>query len=117
MFNSFLDGSKPASSHAVCNANRAYAGAGRPRVSPASIEELPMVMRPKPEGGQLHHKGQIEVVSSLDRDGARFRYDIRFGVWVVFEGESDYIRRLLHGIRSGRTDPSGRYAAMYKRGT
>jgi predicted homoserine dehydrogenase-like protein len=33
---------------------------------------------------------------------------------VVFEGESDYIRRCFveYGVR---TDPSGRYASMYKR--
>src|SRR5436190_1188748 len=81
---------------------------------PASIEELPAVMRPKPEGGQLHHKGQVEVVSSLDHDGRTIPYDIRFGVWVVFEGESEYVRRCFteYGVR---TDPSGRYAAMYKR--
>jgi predicted homoserine dehydrogenase-like protein len=62
----------------------------------------------------LHHKGQVEVVSSLDRDGRAIPYDIRFGVWVVFEGESDYIRRCFmeYGVR---TDPSGRYASMYKR--
>jgi len=41
-------------------------------------------------------------------------YDIRFGVWVVFEGETEYIRRCFaeYGVR---TDPSGRYACMYKR--
>src|SRR2546427_4085894 len=71
-------------------------------------------MRPKAEGGQLHHKGQVEVVSSLDRDGRAIPYDIRFGVWVVFEGETDYIRRCFteYGVK---TDPSGRYACMYKR--
>jgi predicted homoserine dehydrogenase-like protein len=71
-------------------------------------------MRPKAEGGQLHHKGQVEVVSSLDRDGQSIPYDIRFGVWVVFEGETEYIRRCFmeYGVR---TDSSGRYACMYKR--
>ena len=41
-------------------------------------------------------------------------YDIRFGVWVVFEGESEYIRRCFmeYGVK---TDPSNRYACMYKR--
>src|SRR5437773_2010124 len=115
MFNSFLDGSKPAiEATAVCNATGLTPAPDGLAYPPASIEELPMVMRPKPEGGQLHHKGQIEVVSSLDRDGRTIPYDIRFGVWVVFEGESDYIRRCFteYGVR---TDPSGRYAAMYKR--
>src|SRR5256884_480498 len=115
MFNSFLDGSKPAiEATAVCNATGLTPAPEGLAYPPASIEELPMVMRPKSEEGQLHHKGQVEVVSSLDHDGRTIPYDIRFGVWVVFEGESDYIRRCFteYGVR---TDPSGRYAAMYKR--
>src|SRR5438874_3395283 len=115
MFNSFLDGSKPAiEATAVCNATGLTPAPEGLAYPPASIEELPVVMRPKSEGGQLHHKGQIEVVSSLDRDGRTIPYDIRFGVGVVFEGESVYIRRRFpeYGVR---TDPSGRYAAMYKR--
>jgi predicted homoserine dehydrogenase-like protein len=71
-------------------------------------------MRPRTEGGVLHHKGQVEVVSSLTVDGKPIPYDIRFGVWVVFEGETDYIRRCFeeYGVK---TDPSGRYGCMYKR--
>jgi predicted homoserine dehydrogenase-like protein len=71
-------------------------------------------MRPRAEGGQLHHKGQVEVVSSLERDGQLLPYDIRFGVWVVFEGDTEYIRRCFteYGVH---TDASGRYACMYKR--
>ena len=81
---------------------------------PASIDDLPSVMRPSEEGGQLHHKGQVEVVSSLEPDGRVIPYDIRFGVWVVFEGETEYIRRCFteYGVR---TDPGGRYACLYKR--
>jgi predicted homoserine dehydrogenase-like protein len=115
MFNSFLDGSKPAiETAAVCNATGLTPGPDGLTFPPASIDDLPMVMRPKSEGGHLHHKGQVEVVSSLERDGRAIPYDIRFGVWVVFEGESDYIRRCFteYGVR---TDPSGRYACMYKR--
>jgi predicted homoserine dehydrogenase-like protein len=115
MFNSFLDGSKPAiETAAVCNATGLTPGPDGLTFPPASIDDLPVVMRPKSEGGHLHHKGQVEVVSSLERDGRAIPYDIRFGVWVVFEGESDYIRRCFteYGVR---TDPSGRYACMYKR--
>src|SRR5204863_382698 len=78
---------------AVCNATGLTPAPEGLAYPPASIEELPAVMRPKPEGGQLHHKGQVEVVSSLDHDGRTIPYDIRFGVWVVFEGESEYVRR------------------------
>jgi len=51
-------------------------------------------------------QGQVEVVSSLERDGQSLPYDIRFGVWVVFEGDTEYIRRCFteYGVR---TDPSG----------
>jgi len=115
MFNSFLDGSKPAiECAAVCNATGLTPAPDGLAYPPASIDELPAVMRPGSEGGQLHHKGQVEVVSSLERNGRALPYDIRFGVWVVFEGDSDYIRRCFaeYGVR---TDPSGRYACMYKR--
>jgi predicted homoserine dehydrogenase-like protein len=81
---------------------------------PGSIDQIPALMRPKSEGGVLHHKGQVEVISSLEADGKPIPYDIRFGVFVVFEGETDYIRRCFHeyGVK---TDPSGRYACLYKR--
>jgi len=115
MFNSFLDGSKPAiESSAVCNATGltpAPDGLGFPS---CSIDNLPNLMKPRDEGGALHHKGQVEVVSSLERDGTVIPYDIRFGVWVAFEGETDYIRRCFseYGVK---TDATGRYACMYKR--
>jgi predicted homoserine dehydrogenase-like protein len=78
------------------------------------VDQIPNLMRPRDEGGVLHHKGQVEVVSSLERDGTPIPYDIRFGVWVVFEGESEYIRRCFseYGVK---TDDSGRYACLYKR--
>jgi predicted homoserine dehydrogenase-like protein len=115
MFNSFLDGSKPAiESTAVCNATGLTPAPWGLMFPPASVDDLPFVMRPRAEGGHLHHKGQVEVVSSLEADGRAIPYDIRFGVWVVFEGDTDYIRRCFteYGVR---TDPSGRYACLYKR--
>jgi predicted homoserine dehydrogenase-like protein len=115
MFNSFLDGSKPViECTAVCNATGLTPAPEGLSYPSGAIDALPTIMRPRAEGGCLHHKGQVEVVSSLERDGRTIPYDIRFGVWVVFEGESDYIRRCFmeYGVR---TDPSGRYACMYKR--
>jgi predicted homoserine dehydrogenase-like protein len=115
MFNSFLDGSKPAiETSAVCNATGLTPAPEGLAYPPASVDAIPSVMRPREEGGCLHHKGQVEVVSSLERDGRPISYDIRFGVWVVFEGETEYIRRCFteYGVK---TDPSGRYACMYKR--
>ncbi|MBI2753475.1 MAG: Gfo/Idh/MocA family oxidoreductase [Betaproteobacteria bacterium] len=115
MFNSFLDGSKPAiETSAVCNATGLTPAPWGLAYPPASVDDLPSVMRPEGEGGCLHHKGQVEVASSLERDGRAVSHDIRFGVWVVFEGDTEYVRRCFmeYGVK---TDPSGRYACMYKR--
>ena len=115
MFNSFLDGSKPAiESTAVCNATGLTPAPDGLDYPAGAVDQIPNMMRPKSEGGILHHKGQVEVVSSLERDGTPIPYDIRFGVWVAFEGETDYIRRCFdeYGVK---TDDSGRYACLYKR--
>jgi predicted homoserine dehydrogenase-like protein len=115
MFNSFLDGSKPViETSAVCNATGLTPAPEGLLYPPGSVDEIPSLMRPRSEGGVLHHKGQVEVISSLRVDETPIPYDIRFGVWVVFEGETDYIRRCFneYGVK---TDPSGRYACMYKR--
>jgi predicted homoserine dehydrogenase-like protein len=115
MFNSFLDGSKPAiETTAVCNATGLTPAPGGLSYPSGSVDDIPALMRPKADGGVLHHKGQVEVVSSLTAEGRPISYDIRFGVWVVFEAETDYIRRCFeeYGVK---TDPSGRYACMYKR--
>lgn len=115
MFNSFLDGSKPAiESTAVCNVTGLTPAPNGLAYPAARIDDIPNVMRPIDEGGQLHHRGQVEVVSSLQPDGTPVAYDIRMGVWVVFEGDTDYIKRCFneYGVQ---TDQSGRYACMYKR--
>ncbi len=115
MFNSFLDGSKPSiESAAVSNAT----GLGVPSdgllYPPASVEDIPFVTRPRSEGGVLERKGMVEVVSSLEPDGRRIPYDIRMGVWVTVEGETEYIRNCFEEYNA-HTDPSGRYFTLYKR--
>ena len=115
MFNSFLDGSKPSiESTAVCNATGLVAPPDGLTYPPASVDDIAFVCRPIAEGGVLHQKGQVEVISSLEKDGRVIPYDIRFGVFVVFEGETQYIRNCFKEYMV-RTDPSGRYACLYKR--
>ena len=115
MFNSFLDGSKPSiESTAVCNATGLSAPPDGLTYPPASVDDIPFVCRPISEGGVLHQKGEVVVISSLETDGRAIPYDIRFGVFVVFEGETEYIRNCFKEYMV-RTDPSGRYACLYKR--
>jgi predicted homoserine dehydrogenase-like protein len=115
MFNSFLDGSKPSiESTAVCNATGLVAPPDGLLYPPASVDDIPFVCRPIAEGGVLHQKGQVEVISSLEKDGRAIPYDIRFGVFVVFEGDTEYVRNCFKEYMV-RTDPTGRYACLYKR--
>ncbi|HOW49334.1 MAG TPA: flagellar biosynthesis protein FlgA, partial [Rubrivivax sp.] len=115
MFNSFLDGSKPAiESTAVANATGLAVPSGGLRYPPASIADIPFVTRPKSEGGVLEKKGMVEVISSLEADGRVIPYDIRMGVWVTVEGETDYVRHCFEEYNA-HTDPSGRYFTLYKR--
>ncbi|MGB6105977.1 MAG: Gfo/Idh/MocA family oxidoreductase [Pusillimonas sp.] len=115
MFNSFLDGSKPSiESAAVANATGLRVPSNGLLYPPASIEDIPFVTRPASEGGVLEGKGMVEVVSSLEADGRRIPYDIRMGVWVTVEAETDYIKNCFEEYNA-HTDPSGRYFTLYKR--
>jgi predicted homoserine dehydrogenase-like protein len=115
MFNSFLDGSKPSiESTAVSNATGLSVPSNGLLYPPASIEDIPYVTRPIAEGGVLEKKGMVEVISSLEADGRAIPYEIRMGVWVTVEAETDYIKNCFEEYKA-HTDPSGRYFTLYKR--
>jgi predicted homoserine dehydrogenase-like protein len=81
---------------------------------PASVADIPYVTRPRSEGGVLERKGMVEVISSLETDGRVIPYDIRMGVWVTVEGETEYVRNCFEEYNA-HTDPTGRYFTLYKR--
>jgi predicted homoserine dehydrogenase-like protein len=115
MFNAFLDGSKPAiESAAIANATGLEAPDAGLSFPPGSIDDIPSLMRPIAEGGILERKGLVEVVSCLTHAGVQIPYDIRKGVWVCIEADTDYIKRCFREY-SVVTDPSGRYMSMYRR--
>ena len=115
MFNSFLDGSKPSiESTAVANATGLGVPGNGLLYPPASVADIPYVTRPKSEGGVLERKGMVEVISSLETDGRVIDYDIRMGVWVTVEAETEYIKNCFEEYNA-HTDPSGRYFTLYKR--
>ncbi|MBI2293874.1 MAG: Gfo/Idh/MocA family oxidoreductase [Betaproteobacteria bacterium] len=114
MFNSFLDGTKSAiEMAAVANATGLTPAPGGLAFPPCGVDDLPRVLRPREAGGELHHAGQVEVISSLERDGSPVFRDLRWGVYVTFAADSDYVRRCFHeyGLI---TDATGNYSAMYK---
>ncbi len=113
MFNSFVDGSKSAIEMcAVSNATGLVApdGLGFP---PCGVDGLARLMRPRADGGVLAHRGQVEVISSLERDGRSVARDLRWGVYVTFAGNSAYVEHCFkeYGLVS---DSESKVAAMYK---
>ena len=115
MFNSFLDGSKPSiESTAVSNATGLSVPSDGLLYPPASVEDIPYVTRPRSEGGVLERKGMVEVISCLETDGRTIPYDIRMGVWVTVEAETENIKNCFEENKA-HTDPTGRYFTLYKR--
>ena len=114
MFNSFLDGTKSAiEMAAVANAT----GLAPPKdglcFPPCGADDLPRILKPRAAGGLLDAAGQVEVVSSLERDGRPVYRDLRWGVYVTFTTENSYSARCFreYGVI---TDESGRYSALYR---
>jgi predicted homoserine dehydrogenase-like protein len=105
MFNSFLDGTKSGiEMAAVANATGLMPppdGLGFP---PCGTHEMAELLRPA---------GEVEVVSSLHRDGTPVANDLRWGVYVMFEAPNEYTARCFKecGVL---TDATGRVSALYR---
>jgi predicted homoserine dehydrogenase-like protein len=114
MFNSFLDGTKSALEMAAianaCELNVPEHGLAFP---PCGVDDLAQILRAKQDGGVLEKRNQVEVISSLERDGRPVFRDLRWGVYVVLKAQNDYAAACFkqYGLP---TDKSGLYAAMYK---
>jgi predicted homoserine dehydrogenase-like protein len=114
MFKSFLDGTKSAlEMAAIANATGLAAPEDGLMFPAAGMDDLAHVLRPRSSGGQLARKGQVEVVSSLERDGRPVFKDLRWGVYVVIEAPNDYAAACFRQYGMN-TDDTGRYSAMYK---
>ena len=114
MFNSFLDGTKSAlEMAAISNATGLSAPSNGLGFPAAGMDDLAHILRPQSQGGCLESKGQVEVVTSIERDGRPVHRDLRWGVYVVIEAPNDYAAACFkqYGMN---TDASGRYSAMYK---
>ncbi|MBT3397053.1 MAG: flagellar biosynthesis protein FlgA, partial [Alphaproteobacteria bacterium] len=114
MFNSFLDGTKSGiEMAAVANATGLTPAPGGLTFPPCPADKLASTLIPEVDGGTLHHKGQVEVVSSRGRNGKDLVGDLRWGVFVTFEAPSDYVERCFsdYGLI---TDEKGRYSALWR---
>lgn len=110
MFNSFIDGTKSGiEMAAVANATGLAPAPDGLRFPPAPADRLAKVLCEK----NLHHRGQVEVVSSVERDGTTVPNNLRWGVYVVFAAPNAYTERCFreYGVES---DETGTLAALYR---
>jgi len=114
MYNSFIDGTKSGiEMTAVCNATGLTPppdGLGFP---PCAAADIAKVCKPKADGGTLHHKGTVEVISSLTRDRTPVPHHLQMGVYVTFEAANDYVQRCFNEYWL-LPDETGRYAGLYR---
>ncbi|TPW73088.1 NAD(P)H-dependent oxidoreductase [Schumannella sp. 10F1B-5-1] len=114
MFNSFLDGTKSAiEMAAVANGTGLIPQDEGLNFTPAGVDDLSTLIIPKANGGTLSRSGTVEIVSSLNRDGTDVFRDLRWGVYVTFEAQTDYAVQCFaeYGVK---TDPSGRFGELYR---
>ena len=78
--------------------------------STASLSRQPSTDQPKTPATRCSGGGH----DGLETDGRKIPYDIRMGVWVTVEGETEYVRNCFEEYNA-HTDPSGRYFTLYKR--
>ena len=114
MFNSFLDGTKSGlEMAAIANACDLEVPTNGLLFPPCGMDDLANILKPIKSGGLLEKNGQVEVVSSLERDGRPVFKDLRWGVFAVLEAPNEYAASCFkqYGMN---TDDSGKFSAMYK---
>lgn len=115
MFNSFLDGTKPAiESAAIANACGLHVPTNGLLYPSGCVDDIPDQMRPQSDGGVLEQFGTVEVQNCLDDQGEEIDYNIRMGVWVCIKAVTDYQHRCFEEYKV-KTDSTGRYMSLYKR--
>tara|TARA_X000000950_G_scaffold153084_1_gene188109 strand:+ start:393 stop:1700 length:1308 start_codon:yes stop_codon:yes gene_type:complete len=114
MFNSFLDGTKSSlEMSAIANASGLNVPNNGLLFPPCGMDDLASLLKEKNKGGILEKNEQVEVVSSLERDGRPVLKDLRWGVYAVLQAPNDYAASCFkqYGMN---TDQSGEFSAMYK---
>jgi Predicted homoserine dehydrogenase len=114
MFNSFLDGTKSSlEMAAIANASEMSVPDDGLLFTPCGMDDLARKLKPENKNGVLKYDGQVEVVSSVHRNGKPVYKDLRWGVYAVLQAPNDYAASCFkqYGMN---TDDTGEFSAMYK---
>jgi predicted homoserine dehydrogenase-like protein len=114
MFNSFIDGTKSGiEMTAVCNATGLTPPPDGLQFPPVAAAEIARHLKPKADGGTLHHAGTVEVISSINRDMTPVPHHLQVGVYVTYEAPTEYAQRCFNEYWL-LPDETGKYAGLYR---
>jgi len=114
MFNSFVTGDKSSiEMAAVVNASGLKCPKNGLTYPPVGVYDIANKLIPKDNGGLIDHEGQVEVISSIDRNKIQIENDLRWGVYIVIKAQNNYVKDCFkeYGMV---TDNSGEYSAIWR---
>ena len=114
MFNSFVTGDKSSiEMAAVANASGLKCPNNGLTYPPIGVYDIANKLIPKDKGGHIDHEGQVEVISSIDRNKIQIENDLRWGVYIVIKAQNNYVKNCFkeYGMV---TDNSGEYSAIWR---
>lgn len=114
MFNSFTCGDKSAiEMAAVSNATNLKCPRNGLTFPPVGIYDIAKQLIPRSEGGLIDYEGQVEVISSIDREKKNISNDLRWGVYIVIKAKNQYVKNCFNEYGM-LTDRSGTYSALWR---
>ena len=114
MFNSFVTGDKSSiEMAAVANASGLKCPKNGLTYPPVGVYDIANKLIPKSKGGHIDHEGQVEVISSIDRNKIQIENDLRWGIFIVIKAQNNYVKNCFkeYGMV---TDNSGEYSAIWR---
>ncbi len=114
MFNSFVTGDKSSvEMAAVVNASGLQCPENGLTYPPVGVYDIANKLIPKNKGGYIDYEGQVEVISSIDRNKIQINNDLRWGVYIVIKAQNNYAKNCFkeYGMV---TDKSGVYSAIWR---
>ena len=114
MFNSFLCGDKSAIEMcAVSNASNLKCPQNGLTFPPVGVYDIAKKLIPKSYGGLIDYEGQVEVISSIDKEKKDIPNDLRWGVYIVIKAKNQYVKNCFKDYGMV-TDTSGNYSAIWR---
>ncbi len=114
MFNSFITGDKSSIEMAtVVNSSDLICSKKGLSYHALNIYELPEKLIPLSQGGLLEHNKQVDVISSIDNNKKEISNNLRWGTFVVFKANNNYIKNCFkeYGLI---TDKTGYFSALWR---